>query len=83
MGKLTRTRVIINKTSLEQLVELNNHAEKLGCFVSIGVSVEGEPHYRIQHDNTDSIEVEYGYTKEEVLQKIIGLAKHGGLSDET
>ena len=100
MGKLTRTKVIINKTSLEQLSELNVHAEKVGCIVMIGVLpagtdlgfgeiVEPMPHYMVLDNSMfkkgfeELNDAHVGFTKEDVLQKIIGLAKHGGVCDET
>ena len=95
MGQLKRNKVIINKSSLEQLAELNKHAEKVGCVVMIGVLPEGTdlglglttepmPLYMVFSDDMfkegmeDLADAHIGFTKEEVLTKIIGLAKHSG-----
>lgn len=43
MSKLVRNKVIINKSSLDTLAELNVSAEKMNCIVVIGVLEAGTP----------------------------------------
>ena len=43
MSKLVRNKVIINKSSLEMLSELNVSAEKMDCVVVIGVLPPNTP----------------------------------------
>jgi hypothetical protein len=95
MGKLTRNKVIINKTSLELLAELNVHAEKVGCVVMIGVLPIGTdlglgktiittPHYMVFETSMfkDSLEdlapTHVGFSKEDILMKLLGLAEPKG-----
>ena len=95
MGKLTRTKVVINKTSLEQLVDLNVHADKVGCYVVIGSNPAGAPlgeeptafYIILENDMFKSdlsliSDTHIAQTKEEVLEKLIGIAKHGEAPDE-
>lgn len=43
MSKLVRNKVILNKSSLETLSDLNMSAEKMDCVVVIGVLSPGTP----------------------------------------
>lgn len=43
MSKLVRNKVIINKSSLETLSDLNTSAEKMDCVVVIGVLSPNTP----------------------------------------
>ena len=88
-GEMKRTKVIIGKSSLEMLADLNESAEKVDCAVVIGVApagtelpmgktVEPTPFYLILTDGLfdpeDDIDETYvGFNKEEVLEKLISI----------
>jgi len=95
MGKLTRNKVIINKTSLEVLDDLNKQAEKVDCVVVVGVlssessmlggkTSDPVPFYMVLEQNMfkeglDNLEETHiGLNKEDVLRRLIGLAKTKG-----
>lgn len=75
---MKRNRVVLNKPSLELLIELNGFAKVVGATVVIGLDELNNPSYIIEYSgiHTERVTV-HAKTKEEVLEKLIHMVdKH-------
>lgn len=91
-SKLVRNKVVLGKTSLDVLAELNRHANKVGCEVIIGMLPVGgiipgryapsvpTACYRVVDTNSvvDFRGAPVGFNKEEVLALLLDRAQTRG-----